>query len=479
MIIKKLLFLLLFVFAPFLVSFSCNAKVECDEQEYLGEEIEVDEVSEFSGTAIDATLNTTATGNYNYPFASVYFKFESTERQFVKLNFSGQMSELKVYNYYYYSSNDYLFYSSQITYDTDIIYCDANQTYILAFKSNLPYLSSISITLTSVTVSNLSNHEKYLMHITYDSTSSLGYRYDVEYKNINLNTTTETIEYIDTNGGFTNYLDLLDNDLNFGITNDDRRLVSNPGECQYSAIAQAIGNFIYYVSDDGYSYSSYGTGTFVDETTVLSCAHLFYHYNGNALSTFYGYSALTRQMYFYPGANSYYNQTNWYSNYGKYKATDTYVPISYVLVNSGQTEYDWSLTLTDVVSQGSYNHSYMRMYHFTASINYSVQSAGYPVLQNVPNGEGAKYAHTMWASYPLYRTIMTYNNYLSSPDIVLSGGNSGGPIYVYVTSMENGVVIRRAGIAAIASATNTGSTFTQSYMCRMRPVIINAYYSIT
>ena len=463
----------------FFISFPCDAKIECDDVEYVGNELEIDEISEFWGNAIDVTLNQTATGYYNYPFAYIYFKFESTENQFVKLNYSGQMSELKVFNYYYYSSNDYLFYSSQISYDTDIIYCDANQTYILVFRSNLPNTGAISITPNKISTSNLVNHEKYLLHIIYDNTTSLGYRYDVEYRNINLDTAIETVEYIDTNGGVASYLDLIDNNLNFNLTNDDRRLVSNPGECQYSAIAQAQGLFTYYMAEDSYDYLSSYTGTFVDETTVLSCAHLFYQYDGNTQSATYGQSTLTRQIYFYPGANSYYNQTNWYSNYGEYKGTDTFVPISYLLVNSGKTEYDWSLTLTEVVTQGSYTHSYMRMYHFTSSNNYSVQSAGYPVLSNIPNGEESKYAHTMWASYPLYRTITTYNNYLSSTDIVLTGGNSGGPIYVYVTAIQNGVIIRRAGIAAIASATNPGSTFTQSYMCRMRPVIINTYYSIT
>lgn len=67
-------------------------------------------------------LNTSTTGYFHNPYAKTYFLFDSSERQFIKLNYSGPMSKLKIYNFYYYNSNDYLFYSSQISYDQDIIY---------------------------------------------------------------------------------------------------------------------------------------------------------------------------------------------------------------------------------------------------------------------------------------------------------------------------------------------------------------------
>ena len=49
-------------------------------------------------------LNTSTTGYFHNPYAKTYFLFDSSERQFIKLNYSGPMSKLKIYNYYYYNS---------------------------------------------------------------------------------------------------------------------------------------------------------------------------------------------------------------------------------------------------------------------------------------------------------------------------------------------------------------------------------------
>ena len=304
-------------------------------------------------------LNTSTTGYFHNPYAKTYFLFDSSERQFIKLNYSGPMSKLKIYNYYYYNSNDYLFYSSQISYDQDIIYCDAFQIYVLEFESNTYNTGSFTLLPQKVTSTNLTTHEKYFMHIEYDTSSTFGYRYDVEYKNLDLNSATSTTEFINLEGGVTSYLDLITDTLNFGLSNDSRRLVSNPSELQYSTIAYANASCKYVDSSNSVIHSYRGTGTFVDETTVLSCAHLFYNKINNPADDYNGYTAIPHNADFYPGANSYYNSSNWHQNFGIYKGTDTYLPVSYILFDDSkmlQFGFDWSITLTNNDIDGIYDH---------------------------------------------------------------------------------------------------------------------------
>ena len=490
---RSMFFLVLFL--NLILFFSISGYAHSIPTDYCLDSITVsdDNRNIFSLKSNDLHLNTSTTGYFNYPYAKTYFLFDSSERQFIKLNYSGPMSKLKIYNYYYYNSNDYLFYSSQISYDQDIIYCDAFQIYVLEFESNTYNTGSFTLLPQKVTSTNLTTHEKYFMHIEYDTSSTFGYRYDVEYKNLDLNNTTSTTEFINLDGGVTSYLDLISNTLNFGLSNDSRRLVSNPGELQYSAIACANMSCQYVDSSNSVIYSSGGTGTFVDETTVLSCAHLFYNQIDNSADDHNGYTAIPRNAYFYPGANSYYNSSYWYQNYGMYDGTDTYLPISYVLYDipniSNNNEaftkragFDWSITLTENVIEGTYTHSYMKMYHFTSNIHYQAQSAGYPALVNCPTNDIGKYDHTMWASYPLFNTVNTSsvsNNVLTSTDIISTPGNSGGPVYVYITTVYNGQVLRFSSIMGILDANNTnGSIFNYSYICRMRPVIINLYREV-
>ena len=491
----KKIFILILSFCVFLFMINCRSycfmENNCSSDEVY--DLVSDNRNTFDLDSGTISLNTTTTGNFYYPYAQIDFLFTSTERQFIKLNYSGPMAKLKVYNYYYYNTNDYLFYSQQISYDQDIIYCDVYQTYVLEFESNTYNTGSFTLYPIKVTSTNLSTHEKFFMHITYDSTSSLGYRYDVEYKNLDLASATPTTEYINLDGGVTSYLDLISSTLNFNISNDARYLVSNPGELQYSAIAYA-GVTVRYINSSGTSVRGYrGTGTFVDETTVLSCAHLFYNLLEDSNDSFNLYSAISHNIYFYPGANSYYNSLNYYQNFGKYKGIETYLPISYILydmpnINQYETEftyrtgYDWSITLTENIIGGTYEHSYMGMYTLTSDTNYAVQSAGYPGLEVCPDNEVAKYHHSMWASIPLYNEVEISpisNNVYVSETIRSSGGNSGGPVYVYVTAVQNGQILRYCSIMGILDAAKTPSgNFVHSLVCKIRPVIINLYYEV-
>ena len=97
------------------------------------------------------------------------------------------------------------------------ISCDAFQIYVLEFESNTYNTGSFTLLPQKVTSTNLKMHEKYFMHIEYDTSSTFGYRYDVEYKNLDLNSATSTTEFINLEGGVTSYLDLITDTLNFGL----------------------------------------------------------------------------------------------------------------------------------------------------------------------------------------------------------------------------------------------------------------------
>ncbi len=457
-----------------------NELFKTSEDIELFEDIELlEEYNQFNGEASTMTLNTSQGAVFYYYGLKKYFVFTPTESMIMDLNYNGPNASLKVYDIHYFASNDYLFYSSNLAYDYDLLYLCTNQQYLFEFTSLTSSLSSMSITPTKVT--SLDNHEKFLMHVTYDSSSALGYHYDIEYKNINLNSCSNTIEYINSSNGVTQYYDLLSNTLNFNLDNDNRVMVSNPGELEYSAISYVEANGI--VIDDQnlqYTVGSRGTGTFVDGTTVLSCAHIFYS-NAEINGTSYGY--LPSSMTFYPGANSYFDSNSFYQTFGIFTATNSYVPISY-LIYGNDSQYDWSISLTTNTYSGSSNHSYMRMVSFEGTYGNQVQFAGYPALYNCPTNDQDKYRYTMWTSYPLYNSITSSDNKIYSTDIISTGGNSGAPMFIFSSGIENGHVYYgcyQIGIvvAVYQEMINGKYHFNSSVSCKIRPVIINAYYEIT
>ena len=438
-------------------------------------------VNEFTGSATALALNTTTTGYFYHASAKLYFSFESTEQQFVKLNYTGLNSRLYVYNSYYYSTNDYLQYIPDIRHDEDIIYMDKGQTYILEF-TNISSYGNMSVTPQKLDM-NFVNHEKYILHIEYDTTSNLKHHYSVEYYDVSLTETDNTPYNIYTNTSVATYIDLISNDINFNYVNDDRRLVSQPGYSHYSAICKTNYKVKYYVNNLIYGDEFSATGTFIDETTVISCAHSIFKSKDIASKT---YTSVINEYFFYPGANSYPNKIEHYEEFGKYVGLDTYVPISYVL-SSDKVPYDWSITLTEQTIEGIYEHSYMGLINFNATTYSGVESAGYPALYKDENSI-YNLNYSMWTSYPTQNSITTNNNNintLESTDIVISNGNSGGPLFVSYSSVVNGVVIKSAFILGIADATlskkNADSNmeeFVIMYACRIRPIIINIYEEV-
>ena len=83
----------------------------------------------------------------------------------------------------------------------------------------------------------------------------------------------------------------------------------------------------------------------------------------------------------------------------------------------------------------------------------------------------------MWASYPIENEIIGNGNVLESTEIIISGGNSGGPWFSYNVVVENGIPVKYASIVgiAVASSRDLAGNEIRSYACRVRPIIINLY----
>ena len=152
---------------------------------------------------------------------------------------------------------------------------------------------------------------------------------------------------------------------------------------------------------------------------------------------------------------------------------------------------DWSVSLTTNTIAGSKTHSYMALFNFQSTGTESslastvVQSAGYPGLKNYSSANYNKLYYSMWTSYPLENSVYGNYNMLYSDDVVISSGNSGGPLFVYNTAIQNGQVIKICNLIGICSSEEspfdyeTGlDTFYNSRFVRMRPIIINVYKEV-
>ena len=475
---KRILFCFSFIlcFSMLLINSYASDSDNCDigfdfidpstviEEEYRG-------YNPYSGNSTLLNLGTQNGGCFQYIYQKIYFKFYSSERQFIKLNYSGNSAALRVYNYNYFNSSDYLFYSTNINSDTDIIYCDNSQWYLLEFQSTYSGLWIMNLNLEKITFNNLNDYSKYILHLKYVD-NFVGYRYDIEYYNLSETTSTNTASYCNNLGATTSYYDLIDNDLNFGITNDSRYLVDNSLASQYSSIAYHKGNV---KIPNGSSFTiatGNGTSTFVDDTTVIGCAHSFY-------IEWQGKTGLASGVKYYPGANSYQDSTNWNGNFGEYIATDTFLPIEYLFYSSNilKAQSDWSITLTYNSTQGLYNHSYMGMSVPSVGNHSNIHSTGYPGLA-VNHYDFNQFHYSLWTSYPISNVInIPTDDVIYSTSIVITEGNSGGPLYQYNEGSGTGQsTLLLFGICS--SFYIPYDTFIASYFTKLKHFIINLYMEV-
>lgn len=459
----------------------------------------------FNGTATDIDISDTPTvSSFSSTIQHRYFRFVSNAMQYLKINYVGPTAKLRIFYANLFTNDDYLLSVQDVGNSIDCYYFEKDAEYILDFETvNVFFLMMFTIRLEVLTLSSLANHEKYLLHISYDSTSQLGYRYQTEYYNVDTTSSSSTGYYVNNYApSGTSYLSLIDS-TNYFYDNppntftDNRRLVYDTGYDEFSAVAYCSDLCIFNNYVNSYSSMSFrASGTFISENVVMSCAHIVHnvidnpnHFNPIPLPIIR--SGLCSSLTFNPGINSYTNE----DYYGTYKASHTYVPVSYVL-KFGEynyylpdcAEFDWSLNLTTKIANGSRTHSYMGIgsFSYPASLDKwtHARNAGYPKLQSNPTNN--YYKKAIWVSYPLENDVVINGNIVSSKDIVVSGGNSGGPLYYRTSTIYQGqlvVTLNLIGIASGCTRYKTDGTgnfnLLRSFFCRGRPVLVNLVKEIT
>ncbi len=452
----------------------------------------------FTGT-ISGTINKgqRISSTFHYPRERQYFSYHNQERIYANLNYSGSDASIRIFYSNYFSDSDYLVSYPHILDAKDCYLFETNADYIIELS---PYSigspTNYSLCLNKLSTESLTNHQKYVMHQTFDSSSNLGYHYEVLYFDVSEDSSTGTNSSI-KNYGTAQYLDALSSNTYFYSPSeysieDNRRLVVDTGYDEYNAIAYGRNTAVYNSANDGYQNGYFRfSGTFVSETAVVSCAHSMYPSKSETISgsTRTVSTGMNKELYFYPGRNDYSGHS--YDYYGLYKTVDVYSSVSYVLQFSDKdhstsacANYDWSICLTEPQSIGSREHSYMGISNFSSSASYPfARCAGYPALVKTSS---TSYNYSLWATVPEENDVAIVGNHISSSDIVISGGNSGGPLYLKTTAVQNGQVVKRAVLLGIvssvyiplASPTTGKQNFGLSYFCRSTSLIVNIYKEI-
>ncbi len=408
-----------------------------------------------------------------------YFAFSSLESQICRLNYSGSNATIRLFYKNLISDKNYLTRINNANADLNLFYLDANTDYIFEITNTAQNQNSFSLEIKKCTLTNLSNHEKYILCQSKDSDSSLGYHYTIQSFDISSSSSVLTESKVVSNGSSVVYNSLLEEtNYTFGIENDNRRLVSDPTYSYYSSIAKMSGDLKY----DGAvqsSLSTGGTGTFVSENVILSSAHLFFNerkYSGRTLST------LTCNVNFKPG----YMPPNHYFC-GNYEVQKTYLPISFVIYRSDTQSgksvsaiYDWSISIAKQTMSDIKVHSYMGIAHFDNANFTMAQSAGFPSLKNE---DGRFVNNSLWTNYPLYHSLELVDEfskkYIRSDDLVISEGNSGGPIFHQTTSVINGVPTTNCYlIGIISNSVHSGNRFISANAYTINHFIVNLYKEV-
>jgi V8-like Glu-specific endopeptidase len=429
---------------------TCSAEVELEPEEGAEMALESDPSSY-------TTINSFGQSYYGYLFmygGPTYFKISTTDVEVIDLNYSGVGCSLSLYKAGHCNLDDAIMSISSLTASNQILVLDANTTYFIALSTAMPGSHYFSITPTQLS-STTPNLSEYVVHLSSDFFNYFGSSLSVERYQLSQTSSVET-ECSIMNRGVYSVADELSETLNFGydITLDNRQVVSNTGYSHYSAIASGA-NVPRYWNGTNYIPDGKGfSGSFVSETTVLTCAHVFAEKTVKYVDDLpFFYSTISaRNASFFPGESNYNLPSGSYStsDYGWYDVTDVYLPLSYVLSqhgpsysDEGTAGNDWAICLTTVSEQGSYTHSSLGIKVPTFSSFNLMECAGYPGLLVTPDDEDRTW---MWTTVPPRRGVETHPTYpglFVSDDLYSNGGSSGSPLFYAYSFIENGVLKRK------------------------------------
>ena len=391
----------------------------------------------FSGTATTISTGTYVSSYYYYHGQKIYYRFYCQIRQCIRFNYSGPNASLRIFYSNFFTDSDCVTSVQNINNAVDCYLFDQDVEYIIELSTyNISSMTPFHFQMTTLTLSTLSNHTKYVFHQVFDFSNNVGYHYEIQYFDVSETTYTGINCELHSYSSSTSYADEIDSyhwfyDPNTYSFADNRRVVVDTGFDEYSAIAFSEGSAAYNSYTQGYSNSYLNfTGTFVSESLLVSCAHsIFPHLNNDDEEMVC--TGELRYCYFWPGINNY----TYSDYYGKYIATELYASISYVLqfyMNNEYTfdcaKYDWSIVKTLKIENGIRTHSCMGLSGFSYPTNLDcwsyARSAGYPNLKSHPN-DGALYLRTLWASYPLENDVVIVNGKVES-----NSSTNGAGIYV-------------------------------------------------
>ena len=442
----------------------------------------------FNNPATALSLGTTSYGNYSYPGETAYFTLRLDEEAVIKLRYNGPSAQLKVYYAEFFDSASAIQTVADVTDGLDAYFICQNVDYVFAFQSlSVPvaYFSLAPVKYSLGGSHQLADHEQHALHLEYVDTGSVGYRCSVEKIDISSTTYHTTSSYF-PNSYSTSYIDKLDSthyffqnepSLTYGT---GRKVVADTTAREYSAIARTVVGRHYTNPNDSQDiqdrWVGIGTSTFVSDTTLISCAHLFYGtltMGTGTNSTVVG--SLGRWAKFYPGAAN--DGSGVVTPFGGYKATSAYVSLSYHL-SGGDTRYDWSIIQTEPLSENLPQHGYMGLSSFSIYHPNTLQdapgavqrddtqtyyfdlacSAGYPGITECPQEDRHKYEGLLWANRPQEGEVsINFDDTLgvwqeiNSEEIFVSPGNSGGPLYTLTSTIYQGHLVHYSYLIGICS----------------------------
>ena len=490
------------IITAFLVCAACafvpHGQVVCDE---IHDSIQTSDIGESSGSSVEkepnenyeesisattVTKGVTSTLYFQYPGQSIWIRYVSDSTEYVHLNYSGPSASLYQYFAHDYQSSSYLTSVPNLTTAIDCFLVGVNREYYFKFTSN-----GAGGTLWSICIESLDETPEevstYVLHQTYDASSSQGYHYVVEdYALIDSTTSTPTYATF-ANHNSTTYFDGIDSTHRSydgekhgdepANTNwiDGRTAVVDTEASEYSAIAYSLDTFDYRPLDSSGNRASPGnkffrsSGTFISQTSVATCAHAFYvNVKANSSLGYLADGGMPKYKTFAPGANSYGCSSGYLAPYGQYRVTDAYVSVSFLVSKCAYgdyklvcSKYDWALCETTPVSGSSLPvHSTMGLTSFglqNGSFPYA-SYAGYGTLAHT-QGE-SEYDYLLWKA-PNNRAveiIMTetgFGQFLGSIYITNSGGHSGCPLYYFSFVIENGQPVDHCQLIGITSGMKT------------------------